>query len=155
MVKNSMSVRFLDSGSQKSYISERVIKVLKLLPKSKQTILQGLFGGRDTSLHSHLVFDVHFKHFEDTYAHSVAVLSQKKICGFVLKIIDLYTLQELKEKNITLSDLKAKEHNMDMLLGADIIGKILTGSSLKLSSGVTVVQTKFGYTVIGKTNTTY
>ncbi|GFY52825.1 putative RNA-directed DNA polymerase from transposon X-element [Trichonephila inaurata madagascariensis] len=98
----------LDSGSQKSYISERVIKLLKR-PKSKQTIVH----------------------------------------------VDLYTLQELKEKNITLSDLETKEHDIELLLGADVIGKILTVNSLKLSSGVTVVQTKFGYTLIGKTNTIY
>ncbi|GFY55525.1 putative RNA-directed DNA polymerase from transposon X-element [Trichonephila inaurata madagascariensis] len=145
----------LDSGSQKSYISERVIKLLKLRPKSKQTIVHGLFGGRETSPHSHLVFDVYLKNFEDTYAHSVEVLSQKKICGFVPKIVDLYTLQELKEKNITLSDLEAKEHGIELFLGADVIGNILTGNSLKLSSRITVVQTKFGYTVIEKTNTIY
>ncbi|GFY57212.1 putative RNA-directed DNA polymerase from transposon X-element [Trichonephila inaurata madagascariensis] len=145
----------LDSGSQKSYISERVIKVLKLRPKSKQTIVHGLFGGRETSPHSHLVFDVYLKNFEDTYAHSVEVLSQKKICGFVPKIVVLYTLQELKEKNITFSDLETKEHDIELLLGADVIGNILTGNSLKLSSGVTVVQTKFGYTMIGNTSTIY
>ncbi|GFY48661.1 putative RNA-directed DNA polymerase from transposon X-element [Trichonephila inaurata madagascariensis] len=112
-------------------------------------------GGRETSPHSHLVFDVYLKIFKETYAHSVEVLSQKKICGFVPKIVDLYTLQELKEKNFTLSDLETKEHDIELLLGADVIENILTGSSLKLSSGVTVVQTKFGYTVIGKTNTIY
>ncbi|GFT03027.1 putative RNA-directed DNA polymerase from transposon X-element [Trichonephila clavipes] len=143
----------LDSGSQKSYISERVIKVLQLRPKSKQTVVHGLFGGRETSPHSHLVFDVYLKNFEDTYAHSIEVLSQKKIYGFVPKIVDIHTLQELKEKNITLSDLEAKEHDIELLLGADVIGNILTDNSLKLSSGVTVVQTKFGHTVIGKINT--
>ncbi|GFU27669.1 putative RNA-directed DNA polymerase from transposon X-element [Trichonephila clavipes] len=143
----------LDSGSQKSYISERVIKVLQLRPKSKHTVVHGLYGGRETSPHSHLVFDVYLKNFEDTYAHSIEVLSQMKICGFVPKIVDTRTLQELKEKNITLSDLEAKEHDIELLLGADVIGNILTDNSLKLSSGVTAVQTKFGYTVIGKTNT--
>ncbi|GFV20636.1 putative RNA-directed DNA polymerase from transposon X-element [Trichonephila clavipes] len=89
----------------------------------------------------------------DTYAHSIEVLSQKKICGFVPKIVDIHTLQELKEKNITLSDLEAKEHDIELLLGADVIGNILTDNSLKLISGVTVAQTKFGYTMIAKTNT--
>ncbi|GFS68534.1 putative RNA-directed DNA polymerase from transposon X-element [Trichonephila clavipes] len=78
----------LDSGSLKSYISESVIKVLQLRPKSKQTVVH-----------------------------------------------------------------EAKEHDIELLLGADVIGNILTDNSLKLSSGVTVVQTKFGYTVIGKTKT--
>ncbi|GFV04826.1 putative RNA-directed DNA polymerase from transposon X-element [Trichonephila clavipes] len=51
--------------------------------------------------------------------------------------------------------LEAKEHDIELLLGADVIKNILTGNSLKLSSGVTVAQTKFGYTVIGKTNTIF
>ncbi|GFY72374.1 putative RNA-directed DNA polymerase from transposon X-element, partial [Trichonephila inaurata madagascariensis] len=52
---------------------------------------------------------------------------------------------------------ETKEHDIELLLGADVIGNILTGNgnSLKLSSGVTVVQTKFGNTVIRKTNTIY
>ncbi|GFV49313.1 putative RNA-directed DNA polymerase from transposon X-element [Trichonephila clavipes] len=111
--------------------------------------------GRETSPPSHLVFDVYLKNFEDTYAHSVEVLPQKKICGFVPKMVDLYTLQELKENNITLSNLEAKEHYIELLLRAYVIGNILTRNFLKQSSGVTVVQTKFGYTVIGKTNTIY
>ncbi|GFY34897.1 hypothetical protein TNCV_154701 [Trichonephila clavipes] len=45
---------------------------------------------------------VNFQDNSDAYPHSVEVLSQKKICGFVPKIVDLYTLQELTEKNITL-----------------------------------------------------
>ncbi|GFW33560.1 integrase catalytic domain-containing protein [Trichonephila clavipes] len=78
-IGKELTVRMiLDSGSQKSLISERVIKVLKLRPKSKQTTVRGLLGGRETSPHSHLVFDVYLKNFEDTYAHSVEVLSQKK-----------------------------------------------------------------------------
>ncbi|GFY43912.1 putative RNA-directed DNA polymerase from transposon X-element [Trichonephila inaurata madagascariensis] len=54
-----------------------------------------------------------------------------------------------------LAHLETKELDIELLLGADVIVNILTGNSLKLSSGVTVVQTKFGYTVIGKTNTIY
>ncbi|GFS68535.1 putative RNA-directed DNA polymerase from transposon X-element [Trichonephila clavipes] len=80
-------------------------------------------------------------------------LKRKYVGLYPKKIVDIHTLQELKEKNITLSDLEAKEHDIELLLGADVIGNILTDNSLKLSSGVTVVQTKFGYTVIGKTKT--
>ncbi|GFW83868.1 putative RNA-directed DNA polymerase from transposon X-element [Trichonephila clavipes] len=153
----SSSVLSNQSVNETVYLQTLVFRiernVLQLRPKSKQTVVHGLFGGRETSPHSHLVFDVYLKNFEDTYAHSIEVLSQKKICGFVPKIVDIHTLQELKEKNITLSDLEAKEHDIELLLGADVIGNILTDNSLKLSSGVTVVQTKFGYTGIGKTNT--
>ncbi|GFW12927.1 putative RNA-directed DNA polymerase from transposon X-element [Trichonephila clavipes] len=153
----SSSVLSNQSVNETVYLQTLVLRiehnVLQLRPKSKQTVVHGLFEEEETSPHSHLVFDVYLKNFEDTYAHSIEVLSQKKICGFVPKIVDIHTLQELEEKNITLSDLEAKEHDIELLLGADVIGNILTDNSLKLSSGVTVVQTKFGYTAIGKTNT--
>ncbi|KFM59784.1 hypothetical protein X975_08509, partial [Stegodyphus mimosarum] len=142
----------LDSGSQKSYLSDRVITFLQLRPKSKQTIIHGLFGGRETSPHSHLVFDVNLRNLESTYGRNFEVLSQNKICGSVPKVVDHNTLKELKERNITLSDLQATEYDIELLLGADAIGDIITGSSLKLNSGVTVVETNFGYTVIGKVN---
>ncbi|XP_035222685.1 uncharacterized protein LOC118195470 [Stegodyphus dumicola] len=67
-------------------------------------------------------------------------------------VVDPNILKELKERNITFSDLQAKDYDIELLLGADAIGDIITGSSLKLNSGVTVVGTKFGYTVIGKVN---
>ncbi|PRD26043.1 UNVERIFIED_CONTAM: hypothetical protein NCL1_39174 [Trichonephila clavipes] len=51
---------------------------------------------------------------------------------------DVLPRGELKEKDITLSDSKAKEHDIEWLLGADVIGNILTGNSLKLSSGSSI-----------------
>ncbi|GFU99653.1 putative RNA-directed DNA polymerase from transposon X-element [Trichonephila clavipes] len=136
----SSSVLSNQSVNENVYLQTLVLRiehnVLQLRPKSKQTVVHGLFWGRETSPHSHLAFDVYLKNFEDTYAHSIEVLSQKKICGFVPKIVDIHTLQELKEKNITLSDLEAKEHDIELLLGADVIGNILTVNSLKLSSDV-------------------
>ncbi|GFY48528.1 integrase catalytic domain-containing protein [Trichonephila inaurata madagascariensis] len=56
----------LDSGSQKSYILERVIKVLKLRPKSKQTIVHDAIGITDPTedamrKHAHSDFLNQFK----------------------------------------------------------------------------------------------
>ncbi|GFT79521.1 integrase catalytic domain-containing protein [Trichonephila clavipes] len=87
----------LDSGSQKSYISERVIKVLQLRPKSKQIVVHGLFEGEETSPHSHLVFYVYLKNFEDIYAHSIEGAISKKICG---QWEDLQIIEEVPKTEV-------------------------------------------------------
>ncbi|GFY71011.1 uncharacterized protein TNIN_408511 [Trichonephila inaurata madagascariensis] len=47
-------------------------------------------------------------------------------------------------------DLNCKETEIGLLIGADNIGKLLTGDLIKLDSGLTALETKLGGTVIGK-----
>ncbi|GFV88110.1 integrase catalytic domain-containing protein [Trichonephila clavipes] len=77
-------------------------------------------------------------------------LSEKKICGFISKIEDKRILNELKNKEIILSDLNCKETEIGLLIGADNIGKLLTGNLIEFDSGLTAIETKLGWTVIGK-----
>ncbi|GFW81639.1 integrase catalytic domain-containing protein [Trichonephila clavipes] len=79
-----------------------------------------------------------------------SVLSEKKICGFISKIDDKRILNELKNKEIILSDLNCKETEIGLLTGADNIGKLLTGNLIEFDSGLTAIETKLGWTVIGK-----
>ncbi|GFV88500.1 integrase catalytic domain-containing protein [Trichonephila clavipes] len=79
-----------------------------------------------------------------------SVLSEKKICGFISKIEDKHILNELKNKEIILSDLNCKETEIGLLIGADNIGKLLTGNLIEFDSGLTAIETKLGWTVIGK-----
>ncbi|GFU82541.1 integrase catalytic domain-containing protein [Trichonephila clavipes] len=79
-----------------------------------------------------------------------SVLSEKKICGFISKIEDKHILNELKNKEIILSDLNCKETEIGLLIGADNIGKLLTGNLIEFDSGLIAIETKLGWTVIGK-----
>ncbi|GFS63225.1 uncharacterized protein TNCV_1496491 [Trichonephila clavipes] len=79
-----------------------------------------------------------------------SVLSEKKICGFISKIEDKRILNELKNKEIILSDLNCKETEIGLLIGDDNIGKLLTGNFIEFDSGLTAIETKLGWTVIGK-----
>ncbi|GFU44967.1 integrase catalytic domain-containing protein [Trichonephila clavipes] len=75
-----------------------------------------------------------------------SVLSEKKICGFISKIEDKRILNELKNKEIILSDLNCKETEIGLLIGADNIGKLLTGNLIEFDSGLTAIETKLGWT---------
>ncbi|GFW74110.1 integrase catalytic domain-containing protein [Trichonephila clavipes] len=79
-----------------------------------------------------------------------SVLSEKKICGFISKIEDKRILNELKNKEIILSDLNCKETEIGLLIGTDNVGKLLTGNLIEFDSGLTAIETKLGWAVIGK-----
>ncbi|GFW58939.1 uncharacterized protein TNCV_4735931 [Trichonephila clavipes] len=56
------------------------------------------------------------------------------------------------------SETKPKKHDIfpveeteiNLLIGADVLGKLLTWNSVELESGLTAVETKLGWTVFGK-----
>ncbi|GFT80824.1 DUF1758 domain-containing protein [Trichonephila clavipes] len=72
------------------------------------------------------------------------------ICGYIPKIEDKQVLNELKRKKIKFTDSFRKETEINLLIGADVLGKLLTGNSVELESGLTAVETKLGWTVFGK-----
>ncbi|GFW90039.1 integrase catalytic domain-containing protein [Trichonephila clavipes] len=61
-------------------------------------------------------------------------------------------INELKNRKINLSDSGHKlEGKIEILLGADVAGKLLTGTMFYLKSGPVAIKTKLGWTLMGKT----
>ncbi|GFX03318.1 integrase catalytic domain-containing protein [Trichonephila clavipes] len=84
------------------------------------------------------------------------VNDQKNIC---LGINDSRVLQKLATRNIFISDSSVnnklclfEKHSdeIHILLGSDIVGKLFTGEVKQLSEGLTAVNTRLGWTVMGK-----
>ncbi|GFS95694.1 integrase catalytic domain-containing protein, partial [Nephila pilipes] len=148
---NEMVLRcLLDNGSQKSYLTQRVIDHLNLKPVSKQTIVYGLFGGREAAPRKHFLYIVIIKSIDDSFSCQIKVLSENKICGYLPKVNDLQVLSEIKEKGIIVPDLCNSVNEIDMLLGADVISVILSGRTIKLKSGLIAIGTTLGFTLMGK-----
>ncbi|GFT06097.1 uncharacterized protein NPIL_40751 [Nephila pilipes] len=61
-------------------------------------------------------------------------------------------LSEIKENGILVPDLCNSVNEIDMLLGADVISVILSGRTIKLKSGLIVIGTMLGFTLMGKTS---
>ncbi|GFX42283.1 DUF1758 domain-containing protein [Trichonephila clavipes] len=116
----------------------------------EETIIHSLFGGNETKPKHHSVYSIEVSDKKHSYTCCFEVLSEKKICGFISKIEDKHILNELKNKEIILSDLNCKETEIGLLIGADNIGKLLTGNLIEFDSGLTAIETKLGWTVIGK-----
>ncbi|GFT85320.1 integrase catalytic domain-containing protein [Nephila pilipes] len=148
---NEMVLRcLLDNGSQKSYLTQRVLDHLNLKPVSKQTIVHGLLGGRETAPRKHFLYNVIIKSIDDSFSCQIKVLSENKICGYLPKVNDLQVLSEIKEKGIIVPDLCNSVNEIDMLLGADVISVILSGRTIKLKSGLIAIGTTLGFTLMGK-----
>ncbi|GFX70606.1 integrase catalytic domain-containing protein [Trichonephila clavipes] len=84
---------------------------------------------------------------------------RKNICLGISRINDSRVLQKLATHNIFISDSSAnnklclfEKHSdeIHILLGSDIIGKLFTGEVKQLSEWLTAVNTRLGWTVMGK-----
>ncbi|GFX69666.1 integrase catalytic domain-containing protein [Trichonephila clavipes] len=142
----------LDNGSQRSYLTRRVIDLLNLKPVLKQTIVHGLFWGRETAPRKHSLYNVIIKSIDDSFSGQIKVFSENKICGYLPRVKDLQVLSEIKEKGILVPDLCNSVNEIDMLLGADVISAILSGRSIKLRSGLMAIGTMLGFTLMGKSS---
>ncbi|GFX98151.1 DUF1758 domain-containing protein [Trichonephila clavipes] len=134
----------IDSGSQSTYVSENVITHLKALPLRSETVIHALFGGSETKPKKHDIFPVEVSNLNKTYTCSFEALSEKMICGYIPKIEDKQVLNELKRKKMKFTDSFRREMVINLLIGADVLGKLLTGNSVELESGLTAVETKLG-----------
>ncbi|GFQ80591.1 transposon Ty3-G Gag-Pol polyprotein [Trichonephila clavata] len=140
--KNSKQLvrAILDTGSQKSYISEYAAKFIGLKSIGKETITHGLFGG-------HKITEVHDKYliklcsYDGKYSFNMEVNDQKNICLGISRINDSRVLQKLATLNVFISDSSAnnklclfEKHSdeIHILLGSDIVGKLFTGERNKI-----------------------
>ncbi|GBL61368.1 hypothetical protein AVEN_99950-1 [Araneus ventricosus] len=122
----------MDSGSQSSYISEKIITQLKASPLRTETVIYALFGGKETKPTYHEVFPVEVSNLNRTFYCSFEVLSEKTICGFIPRIENKQILNELKRKKIDFTDSFRNETEINFLIGADVLGKLLTGNTVEL-----------------------
>lgn len=88
------------------------------------------------------------------YACNFQAIDQRIICDNIARIEKADWLKELEHKNISLSDLRLTRENGDdsisLLIGADIFNKLLTVNKFDLSSGLTAIETKLGWTISAK-----
>ncbi|GBN80946.1 hypothetical protein AVEN_203298-1 [Araneus ventricosus] len=137
--KNKNIRALLDCGSQKSYISRSVAAELGLSAISKETVAHTLFGGARTEPKWHNKYRVKLCSLSQ-YEHpdlEFDFLDQDIICGNIPRISKGPILKELKRNKIWLSDIGSDCPKIDMLIGSDIYGKILTGASV-LCAGLAV-----------------
>ena len=138
----------LDPGSQRSYIRRDVAQGMHYKPTGEEELIHGLFGGETTKPRRHLCYQIHLQSLDNKYACNFEALDEEEICSRVPVLQQGSWLSELRERGIEVS--VEEERPIEVLIGADIYGKLLTGRREILHCGLVAVETYLGWTVTGK-----
>jgi len=149
--RKSVSVRaIIDTGSHRSYILKRLARDLGYEAEGEQTMVHLLFGGTKTKSQRHKRYRIHIGNLEGTYKCDFVALQQDTICQDVPNISTGLWTEVLKEKNVHLSDTGESRESISLLIGADVAGKLFTGKITQLNQGATAIETKLGWTILGR-----
>ncbi|XP_044740096.1 uncharacterized protein LOC123301423 [Chrysoperla carnea] len=75
---------------------------------------------------------------------------QDIICHGIPSINNGPWIQELLNNNIILTDVSQTFDPIDILIGADVLGKLMTGRLHNLECGMTAIETRLDWTLMGK-----
>ncbi|GBN27315.1 hypothetical protein AVEN_190516-1 [Araneus ventricosus] len=145
------TVRVLcDNGSQKSYILKNIAEEMKYPVSRQETIKNSLFGGVSTKECKHNCYRIKLKQLNGNFTCNFEVLDQAVICENVLPVSEGPWLGQLIDLGVTLTDTNVSREPIQVLIGADIMGKLPTDKRKLLSSGLVAVETHLGWTLMGK-----
>ncbi|UYV82628.1 hypothetical protein LAZ67_22000244 [Cordylochernes scorpioides] len=140
----------LDSGSQFSYIKQSLVWGIGIERKGEITIAKSLFGGNKIGEEKHGKFMLELENLGNKRdVIHIEVLDQRKICDAIPPLPKGDWLEKLKIKGIILSQDNFKGQEIDILIGANYLGMILTGKIVQVEADLTAVETKLGWTLMG------
>ena len=152
--QNLLELRLLmDSGSQKSYLTERARKVLGLKPVGSQSLAIATFGSEREQARVCSVVEVNLclKGYP-TLPMSMFVVPT--ICSpLACQPISVCVKHNRSLSRLDFADKSDGQNSLqvDMLVGSDYYWSLVTGSVRKFKDGPTAVQTKLGWVLSGPT----
>ncbi|GBN09255.1 hypothetical protein AVEN_18573-1 [Araneus ventricosus] len=93
---------------------------------------------------------IKLKQLNGNFTYNFEVLDQAVICENVPPVSEGPWLYELKDLGVILTDTKVSSESIQVLIGADIMGRLLTGKRKLLLSGLVAVETHLGWTLMEK-----
>lgn len=152
--EKSRKVRLLvDTGSHKSYITNKVAQEMNYIPIREEQLLHSLFGGTQTETVSHTCYKIRLGSLTEDFSCNFEALDQQLICNHVSSIKKGPWLDELKQIGIEITDLQ--DGPVDVLVGSDVAGKLFSGRKHDLECGLVAIHTLLGWTLMGKLKTDY
>lgn len=98
-------------------------------------------------MRQHNFYEIQLRH--NSYACTFEALDQDVICNAVSPIFNGIWLEEVGRLGIMLSDTLTQSP-IEVLIGADVAGKLYTGRRHILPCGLVAVETLLGWTLMGK-----
>ncbi|XP_054259236.1 uncharacterized protein LOC128983979 [Macrosteles quadrilineatus] len=140
----------LDPGSQRSYITKDCVTKLGLKETGSEVINHSLFGGVNLKQKSHKNYLVTLQNVNNSFKISIPVTDQETISNHVPRLKSEEYFDILKEKNIILTDVGENVPDVKMLLGADVLVDLYTGTIQRIDDKLVAIETYLGWTVMGK-----
>ncbi|UYV72013.1 hypothetical protein LAZ67_9001550 [Cordylochernes scorpioides] len=110
-----------------------------------------LFGGRQTREEKHSLYSLFITNLSKEEAIQVRAMGQRMICDRVPTLTAGTWMRDLDKKGVTIIKRKNVETSeIDLLLGADNLGKIWTDQVVCLEDGLTAIKTKIGWSIFGE-----
>ncbi|UYV65706.1 hypothetical protein LAZ67_3005187 [Cordylochernes scorpioides] len=147
--KSKVFQAMLDSGSQSSYVLEQTASEVGLAMLGKKEVVHLLFGGVKSRPQQHKQYQIYISDVDSKYNYNFEVQDCSTICSAMPSAQPAEWMTELRSKGIDL-DVYRSNTEFELLLGADIYAKLLTGKKIELESGTVALETKLGWTVSGK-----
>ena len=140
----------LDSGSQRSYVTNHLKRKLGMIPINTETLNLNTFGNekfskRDCDL---IKLRLQGKHGEDV---NISALSFEAICSPVPSKVSLHEHPHLLDLDLAdcISGNMDSQDNIDVLIGSDYYWDIITGEVARGDDKLGAVSSKFGWLVSG------
>jgi hypothetical protein len=116
----------------------------------EEEVVHCLFGGVMTEHRKHRCFKIRLGNLDGSFSCNFDSLDQNVICGDIPPIGSGPWRDELKKRNIKLADVGRTVEPIEVLLGADVVGRLLTGRREVLPGSLVAVETYLGWTLMGK-----
>ncbi|UYV84289.1 hypothetical protein LAZ67_X001761 [Cordylochernes scorpioides] len=136
----------IDTGSQRSYILHSTAMEMEYEQSRREFFRHSLFGGSSTDVVELEVYTIHLSDINNSYRCEFEALGQPLICGSIPPVCPSSFLEGSEELDV--SDLM--RDRIEVLIGADVAGRLLTDAQRRISSGLVAIRTKLGWTVMGK-----
>ncbi|GFU62025.1 hypothetical protein TNCV_717511 [Trichonephila clavipes] len=114
----------IDTGSQKSYILRSAAEEFGFNLQREEEFRHSLFGGTKTRMYKHKCYKIYLSSLDGNY-----------ICKLDALDHDIF---------------KKTQVPLRYFLGADVAGKLITGRREELKTGLVALETKLGWTLMGK-----
>ncbi|UYV81161.1 hypothetical protein LAZ67_20000199, partial [Cordylochernes scorpioides] len=131
----------IDTGSQRSYILHSTAMEMEYEQSRREFFRHSLFGGSSTDVVEHEVYTIHLSDINNSYRCEFEALGQPLICGSIPPVCPRSLLEGSEELDV--SDLM--RDRIEVLIGADIAGRLLTDDQRRISSGLVAIRTKLGW----------
>lgn len=142
----------LDSGSQRSYVTNHLKKRLGILPDKTEMLNLNTFGEDQFTQRQCDVVNLNLQVTQGEDIEISAVCFQK-ICSPISTKIHLDQHPHLKGLNLADSSLIENDHDIiDILIGADYYYDIVMGEIVRGESGPVAVNSKLGWILSGPSN---